>query len=309
MPIADKKPRPRIGIITLNFNDSDDTEKCLRSLLKLSYEPKEIICIDNGSIDDSWRSIAEEFRNVFVIRSEENIGYGGGMNLGFRRALQDGCDYILCFNNDALVGDPLFLDKLMEPFVRDQKICITGAVEYDSTGLKMMHADTKMGTKYGINVSGAAFMVSSEALKSAGLFDESLFLYYEDTDLMMRMRRKGYEIVIVPEAKFSHNRCSSTSNYPEAVAYLEARNRTILFARHWSLSEFVGGVIIFHAKRMPRYILSYSEQNKQSVLMAYLRGLLRGALLLPKAKEVGTLPRFDSAKWIRVVPAEKKAKG
>jgi len=299
MPATDHGTKPRIGIVTLNFNDHADTERCLRSLLRLSYEPKEIICVDNGSIGDSWRRLSERVSGVIVIRSDDNLGYGGGINLGFRRALDDECDYLLCFNNDARVEDPLFLERILEPFMKNDRVGVSSPEEFDASGVKSMQKDTRSGKRHGVNVTGAVFMTSRKALESAGMFDESLFLYYEDLDLMFRIYSKGFEIVSAPGAKYMHDRCSSTRHYPEAVMYLETRNRIVVHARHWGVKDFLEEVVWFHMKRLPRFILSYSEQRQIGLLKAYLKGLMDGFSLLPKAKTVGGLPRFDSKKWIR----------
>ena len=132
---------PRIGVVIINFNDVDNSRRCLSSLRTLSHPNKEIYCVDNGSEDGSWKVLADEFEDVRIIRSERNIGFAGGMNLGFRAAIDNGCEFVFCFNNDAVVDDPELLRKLLEPFEEDGRMGVTSPVEYDITGTKARYPD------------------------------------------------------------------------------------------------------------------------------------------------------------------------
>jgi GT2 family glycosyltransferase len=293
---------PRVGIVTLNFNAYEDTSRCLRSLLGLAHEPKDIIVVDNGSWDGSCERLAADFPSIHVLRSDRNLGYGGGVNMGFEKALGMGCEYLVCFNNDGLVDDREFLQKLLGQFQSDPKTGVAGAVELDIAGEKVVQSGASRDGRFEMKASGAAFMVSKGALEGAGMFDPGFFLGYEDVDLFDRIEMSGLKVTTVPEARFRHARLSSRKKYPLLSTYLEARNRTILMARQGDIIRFAKGVLWLHAKRMPRYALAFSENDRPEMFLAYVRGLLRGIALLPRSRRPGDLPAFDPSRWM--VPGE-----
>jgi GT2 family glycosyltransferase len=288
---------PRIGVVIINFNDAENSRRCLSSLRTLSYPNIEVYCVDNGSKDDSPRLLAEEFKEARFIMSKRNVGFAGGMNLGFRAAIVRGCEFILCFNSDAAVDDPELLQKLLAPFDADERMGVTSPVEYDITGTEARYPRCTSEARYEIDVTGAAFLVSAEVLRKVGLFDEGFFLYYEDSDLFARIRGSGYNLMTVPDSRFLHVGSSTTRTQSPMVMYLDTRNRMIWFARHWGVREFLEAVVKLHLKRMPRYVLMFCEQRRSAMLSAYLRGLLAGILLLPKARTPGGIPLFDAERW------------
>jgi GT2 family glycosyltransferase len=267
-------------------------------MLKQKHEPKEIICVDNGSTADSARMIKNAFPGVTLLTSEKNIGFGGGMNLGIRIAIEVGCDYVLCINNDAFTDDPDFIDKLVDAFNANPRTGIAGGVEMDESGTTVRYSGYSGDSKYQLKASGAAFVISRRAIEAAGLYDDRFFLGYEDHDLFIRVEKKGFEVVTVEEAAFRHSRAAARSQYIPLFVYLEARNRTIMFARFWGFSGFLDGVMKMHLKRLPRYVLAFSEQKRPDLLRAYLRGLLDGAILLPKVRQPGAIPPVDPSDWM-----------
>ncbi|NQT22324.1 MAG: glycosyltransferase family 2 protein, partial [Candidatus Omnitrophica bacterium] len=120
---------PRTSIVILNWNQKDDTAKCLKSLEKLLYKNYGIIVVDNGSKDGSPDFLKNNFSNITLIKNEENLGFAEGSNIGIRHALSVGTDYVLLLNNDLVVQED-FLGILVEAAEKDSKIGILGAVNY-----------------------------------------------------------------------------------------------------------------------------------------------------------------------------------
>ena len=81
----------------LNWNGGDDTPRALASL-----DGIETICVDNGSTDGSDAAVERDFPEVELIRTGANLGFAGGNNVGIRRALERGADWVLLLNNDAV---------------------------------------------------------------------------------------------------------------------------------------------------------------------------------------------------------------
>ncbi len=123
------KPRPRVIIVVLNWNGKEDTAECLDSLSQISYPNYAIIVVDNGSTDGSVEFLTERYANIEIIQNNENIGFGAGNNVGMKRALNMGADYILLLNNDTVV-DKRFLDCLVQEAERDRSIGFVGPKIY-----------------------------------------------------------------------------------------------------------------------------------------------------------------------------------
>lgn len=296
-PAAAHSPNGKVGVVVLNFNSFEDTRRCLTSLGKLLHNATEIICVDNGSSDDSFPKLSAEFPSARFLRNERNLGFGGGVNTGFKEALRTGCDFVFCLNNDAFVDDPDAVAKLLRPFETDPKIGLTGPAEYDSSGANPKFSGPTGRSRFEMKVSGAAFMVSRKVLETVGMLDEGFFLLYEDQDLFVRIEKAGFRVQLVKDARFMHAGSSSTSKHSALMEYLEARNRIIYFARHWGISGFMQGVIMLYAKRLPRLVLTYSEQGRPELLMAYLKGILDGFVALPNARYVGKVPPIRFKGW------------
>jgi GT2 family glycosyltransferase len=289
---------PKVGIVILNFNSPEDSERCLSSLAKLGYGPLETICVDNGSTDGSAEAIEKAFPKVRMVRTGRNAGFGAGMNAGFVQALHDGCDFVFCFNSDTLVDDPELIDKLVAPFRTDPKLGVTGPEEMDMSGTELLYSGPRGRHRYELKVSGAAYMMSREVLEKVGLLDDRFFLGYEDLDLFVRIERKGYGIRIVPGARFRHTRSAIIGRHAPMMTYLEARNEIVYFARHWGLSGFLERAVKQNLKRLPRYALIFAEQGRPDLFAAHVKGLKDGICLLPLAKTPDRIPPFDPAPWI-----------
>ena len=115
-----------VSVVVLNWNGREDTLACLQSLRGIDYPSFKIHVVDNASSDDSVSSIRAAFPEVEIICSARNLGYAGGNNLGIRRALEVGAQYILLLNNDTVVP-PLDVERVVSK-LRTQKGIV---IDYD----------------------------------------------------------------------------------------------------------------------------------------------------------------------------------
>src|SRR3990172_8183916 len=105
---------PAVSTIVLNWNGLADTRECMGSLRKVDYPANRVIVVDNGSEADEATILEQQFAGfVEVIRNPANLGFAGGMNVGIRRALEAGAEYVLLLNNDVTV-DGRFLGGLVK---------------------------------------------------------------------------------------------------------------------------------------------------------------------------------------------------
>lgn len=218
---------PRVSIIILNWNGLEDTVECLESLRKITYPNHDVIVVDNGSKGNDAQVLEERFGDyIHLIRNDRNYGYAGGNNIAIRYVLDNSSpDYFLLLNNDTIVG-PDFLGQMIEVAESDASIGIVGPKVYyhnfptriqgaggrvnmrtgqaSHIGIKEIDAgqyDTQQQVDY---VFGCCLLITKEAIQKVGLFDESYFSYWEETDYCFRAREAGYKVVYIPEAKIWH---------------------------------------------------------------------------------------------------------
>jgi GT2 family glycosyltransferase len=246
----------RIVAVVLSWNGREDTLAALESLRGI-----ETVVVDNGSTDGSAAAVADRFREVELIRAGVNLGFAGGNNVGIRRALDGGAEWVLLLNNDAVV-EPGLVDALAE----------AAAVRPDAGVLacKVLHADSDRLWYAGAGfnpytgrsrhrgfrapdapgaledtgrATGAAMAVSHAAIAAVGLLDEELFLYAEDLEWSLRIRAAGFAVVYVPNARVRHRVSSAAGGAGSpTTSYYETRNMLAVVERYRPLPRGLTGI-------------------------------------------------------------------
>lgn len=239
---------PLVYIVVLNWNQCEMTLECLASLAELDYPHYEVVVVDNGSRDGSPSVIHERFPEARVIENSENLGFVEGNNVGIRRALQQGADYVLLLNNDTVV-DPQMLTALISVAESDTQIGIVGPLIYyydqpetiwnagnmvdwragESRPSCVDEQDGDVLTSYEVDyVAGCALCIKRQVIERIGLMDPRCFFYCEDTDWCLRGWAEGYRVVVVLQACIWH-RVSATIGYDSpAATYYMTRNEFLL---------------------------------------------------------------------------------
>ncbi len=216
-------------VVLVNWNNAADTIRCLRSLRTLRSSKPEIIVVDNGSMDDSLIQIRKvsmyEDLPVTVLEAGENLGFGGGCNIGIRHALAHGADFVWLLNTDAVIH-PDALSALVKTMKSDPHIGAVGSVIYDlerpariqtwgggQVHLRIgvtHHHHQSVAPKRLHYLTACSLLLRSEALAQVGLFDaETFFMYWEDADLCLRMREAGWRLAVAEESLIWHRISSS----------------------------------------------------------------------------------------------------
>lgn len=209
---------PSVLVVLLNWNSSTDTVACVHSVLSMHYTNLSILIIDNGSADDSLTRLRPLVGDrVKLLELPTNTGFTGGCNLGFRIALERGDDFVWLLNNDAL-ADAGTLTSLVRLAESDHRI---GLVSPRIVSLQNPGKDLNLGGLFRpeipsfqstkvieharewaqtdpshVLLMGTALLVRTGLLRRIGLFDDSLFAYWEDTDLSLRAIKAGFRNVV-----------------------------------------------------------------------------------------------------------------
>ncbi len=271
-----------VSIISINFNQNYITEQLLDSINATNtYPAVEIIVVDNASKVNSIPEWEERYPEVSFIRSEVNLGFAGGNNLGIKAAKGD---YLFLVNNDTEFTPGLIqtlvnvLDAHPEAGVVSPKINYfdqPDVVQY--AGFTPMNYYTARNSCIGQfepdqgqydhsagltgYAHGAAMMVKREAIGKAGLMAEHFFLYYEEMDWCDRIRRAGYQIWLEPAALIYHKESMSVGKASGLKEYFMNRNRILFIRRNAPLPARLFFYIYFIAMVAPRNIINYLRKG------------------------------------------------
>ncbi len=254
--------KPDLSIIVVSYNTKKITKDCVNSIKKsLSGSPfkVELIVVDNASSDGSVELLGKESstRNLIVriIPNKENVGFGRANNQGVKEAKGE---YILLLNSDIVVQDTA-IDKLLEYFkANEHRIHFLGGKLLNEDlsaqpsagpfytlpvvfGALFLKGDYWGLTRYSPPrarkvdwVSGACIMTKKEYFTALGGFDEGIFMYFEEVDLLYRALKRGYTTWIYPQAEFVHLGASSSGGkkaYPIIQVY---RGFAYFYKKHYS---------------------------------------------------------------------------
>lgn len=243
------KDAANIAVVVPNWNGADHLGACLDSLLAQSV-PARVIVVENGSTDGSLK-LLEKYSDIEVILHDENKGFAGGVNAGFRRAIDDGLKYVATLNNDA-VADKDWLRELVAVLDKNpgvgivtSKILTGDGKKLDSTGDYL----TNWGLPYPrgrgesdidkyddstevFGASGGASLYRVKMLQEIGLFDEDFFAYYEDVDLSFRGQLAGWKVRYAPEAVVRHQIGATSGKLKGFTTYQTMKNQPLLLYKN-----------------------------------------------------------------------------
>ncbi len=293
-----------ISIITINYNGLKDTCELMETL-PLDDTSIEVIVVDNASRQDEASVIEQRYPQVKVIRSSENLGFAGGNNLGIEASCGK---YLYFINNDTLlslqgnaVANPKHgmqpeLRYLVERLESDPQIGMVcpkirftwGDNLIQFAGYTPLSRVTLRNNAIGFNESdygqydtahptpyghGAAMMVRREAIDKAGMMPTCFFLYYEELDWSMMIRRAGYTIWYEPASTIYHKESQTTGQASPLRTYYITRNRLFFVQRNsplpWRYLSYLYLIFVAGLKAILKDLLT----KHSDLARATLRGL------------------------------------
>ena len=239
-----------LSIITINYNGLEDTCALIDTIP--FNDNMEVIVVDNASKQDEATVIQQRFPQVKVIRSEKNLGFAGGNNLGIQAAQGK---YLFLVNNDTIFKDfnlQSMIDRLESssnigavcPKIRfawkNNPIQFAGYTPLSKITVRNQAIGFGEEDRGQYNIPhptpyahGAAMMLKREVIDNVGLMPECYFLYYEELDWSMMITRAGYEIWYEPACTIYHKESQATGQNSPLRTYYITRNRLLLVRRNW----------------------------------------------------------------------------
>jgi GT2 family glycosyltransferase len=284
--------KPLISVISINFHQEEVTCQMLESMRKVTYPYVEIIVVDVHS-----KALPEKIINLYpevkLFRSEKNLGFAGGNNLGIKNALGK---YILFLNNDTEV-DPGFLGPMVDLLESDPTIGMVSpkikfffqpdTVQY--AGFTKVNPFTLRMDGIGFgekddgrfdklqethSAHGCAMMIPMAVIRNVGLMPEMYFLYYEEHDWSIRIKNAGYRIFYQPASVVLHKEAVSTGGRVSTLrTYYFNRNR-ILFGRR-NLKGFTAllSALYMGFIAIPKNLIIYLVKADREHLIAYSKAI------------------------------------
>lgn len=245
--------RPKVALVLLNWNNYADTGECLLSLRCMTYPNFHVIVVDNGSTDGSAQQLKTEFPECEFVANAENLGFAKGCNIGIRRALEKGADYVAILDNDIVV-ESNFLDVAVEFAERDSGIGLIGGKLYDynepsriwsvcgeiswlrGRGVGFAHRALDRGQfdrpkEVGF-VRGGFMLARKHVFHGVGLFPEEYFFGGEEWDFSVAVRRHGYSLWYLPDFKAWHKGSRSHRRFDPGYVYSAYSNK-LMFQRKY----------------------------------------------------------------------------
>ena len=228
---------PSVLTIILNYKTAPMTLRAVdAAMAAMAGIDGEVLVVDNDSQDGSFEALSAQVPpDVRVIQSGHNGGFGAGNNVGIRAGLSDGSrpDYIYVLNSDAF-PDTDAIRHLLDTLEQNPSAGFAGSyihgpdgsphlttfrfpsVASEFEGAVRFGPVSRLLSRYAVPVpipatttpvdwlAGASLLMRQSVLDQIGLFDESFFLYFEETDLCRRAQNAGHKVIFVRESDVTH---------------------------------------------------------------------------------------------------------
>lgn len=291
-----------VSVVIVTRNRVKPLARSLKALAKSNYKISEVIVVDNGSDDNTLKALNEKQKGVKVIANKKNKGAAAGRNIGANSAQSE---LIFFLDDDAYINSET-IGECVKTILKDKKIAIVQTMVMSSFDKKKIlgiahdiNITTSRITAYGINeidrgqykaeqdipMVGTGWLVRKKIFNEVSGFDEKFFVPYEDSDLSIRVRQKGYRIVFNPKAKIWHDDIKPTEINPRVRsigiasperAFFVGRNKVYFMKKH---AKGIGRIVFF-LFLLPLFISYHSliiiSSARIDILLTYYRGLFAG---------------------------------
>jgi GT2 family glycosyltransferase len=289
---------PSVAVIMLNWNTPEMTISAINSVLQSDYPEYSVHVTDNGSKDKSYEILKKEYGGkIYLYKTEKNIGYAGGMSYCLAQGIKMNPHYFLIMNNDTII-DKNAITSLVETAKRHHDNCVvTGKVYfYDEkdvlqtvgnefnrvkmTEKRIGYKEKDLGqydeeTERGM-IDDIFMLLPATIYIKVGGYSKYFFLNYEQTDLILRIKDKGYKAIYTPNAKLWHKGSFSSGGLGNSyMMFWEGKSSLIIHYLYQSGFNFL------------MFYLNYFSTIFWSMLKGILKKILfKDSVLKPRIAKV-----------------------
>lgn len=290
-----------LGIVIANWNGEKLIDKCLESLENQSFKDFKVYIIDNDSKDNSKKVIRSYSKrlNIDLIEMSYNSGFAPANNIGIKKAINDGCDYILTLNNDVEVPVNSLKNAMNEIYSNEEfDVFQLFMINYfnknvcDAAGLKFKKdlIPVQVGFKESVSdilskdniiidgVCAGAAIYSTRALEKVKLdnnnyFDSNFFAYFEDVDLSLRLKSEGFKFKLLRESIVYHMHSATGGKTNGFKEYYLTRNLFMYTKRNQTIEDYKSHKKEYYIRFLKTLIKNINNFN---AIKSTLKGLNDG---------------------------------
>lgn len=285
--------KPDVSFITINYNGLNDTVELIESIKRycegFSYE---IIVVDNGSENEEYINIRNQFPDITVLRSEKNLGFSGGNNLGLLKARGR---YLFLINNDTLLEDFSLIELLKFMDANENIAAASPKIKFQTPDNTIQFAGYTELSKFSIRnkligfleqdngqydlpaltpyTHGAAMMIRRFVIDEVGTMPEIFFLYYEELDWCTKMTNHGLSLWYVPFATVIHKESRSTGQGSYLRNFYIVRNRLLYSWRNRKGTVRLLSMVYLMAIAYPKGIIQSLFNKRFDIIKSYVDGV------------------------------------
>jgi len=283
------------SIITVNFNQPVATIEFLKSVKESTQNDYiEVVLVDNGSGEDHQIEFEKVFPGLNYIRSENNLGFAGGNNLGIKQAKGD---FLFLLNNDTEITENLvselvselennpaigLISPLLLYFHHPDIIQYAGFTEMNyitcrNSGIGSFEKNEGQydnDSRQTAFCHGAAMMCRKADLEQVGLMEESYFLYYEELDWCERFKKAGKKIWFTGRASVFHKESMSVGKESRIKTYFMTRNRMLFIRKNTGLINTLLFSLYYITIACPKQLYLYIRKGRNDLVKWLLKGVL-----------------------------------
>ena len=248
-----------IGIVTVLFNSDDVLPGFFQSLACQQDVRYRLYIIDNSKTDSGCqisRKLADSYGiDSIILFNDANVGVAKGNNQGVELALNDGCEYILLSNNDIEFDESFLLTKLEDVLASSNQAAVVPKIYYFNPANLIWYAGGRFShlrsitphQRFNVYDDGRKepsrlveyaptcfILMKSFVFKKIGYFDERYFVYYDDSDFVLKLNKSGEQIIYYPDLFIRHKVSSSTGGgESDFTIFYITRNRLFFILKNY----------------------------------------------------------------------------
>jgi len=262
---------PFVLCVIITYNSESYIDSCIQSIEKQLYHNKKILLIDNNSTDNVLKVVPD---HIEFIKNNHNKGFAYAVNQGLLHGSYMGAKYIMILNPDTVMEDNS-LANLVKAAESDDQIGVVGPNIVDEVGVDAK-CDNEQITNINVSwICGCGMLFRSKVVIDTGLFDTRYFLYYEETDYLLRMSRNNWKIIKCNNATMIHIGAASTKSMKTKAYFYLVRN-IFVYSKKNMIREGLCKCIVLMCKDALSKLYFPMHPLR---LLAYIMGILCGVII------------------------------